>query len=501
MNIANQFRKNSADVNKRKSQLSLAKTLAEKKKKTELLAKQALKEKISREKEKEKIRLEKIRRANEIKDNKIIKTYLEKCLFDAWKGELQVVIDESELKNSHLLLNYGIDLLSTEEFVSQINLKIDVINYLISDLKAEIRENLLLSRAEGNALNVTPEKLLNESFNFDEKTIFIHLKIKDVNSNISYQIKKLEKHVYRSETSTISFAENQVSVYAELLKRLANPFERHYEKFESKYVSALSKNPNGFSDRIYALQIAKIIFSEIGLTLPSLEDLKADLTNPFYLGDSHIDGLGRYMAFFRVMGGENPYSAIANNIKEKFAIENANNILAKKYELEELSKKIQILELKKIFPNEQNKLLTKLRIINLKIKNLRKLIIKNNYSIPYNSNYFETEFLYDLRKIKNYPKGNEKINMIVDEIKALIINEGSFYNKLTKVINTASLEGLYSVSFEIEDHLNELILFQNNRRFLKTLISTESFLKLLLKCGFSYSINETRSYSKLTIKW
>jgi len=500
MNIANQFRKNSVDVNKRKSHLSLTKTLAEKKKKNELLAKQARKKKILEEKEKEKIRLEKLRSINEIKDNKIIKKFLEKSLFEAWKGEVQIIIDKREVKNSHLLLNYGIDLLSTEELVSQINLKIDDINYLISDLKENIREIFHLSLAEGNTLNFTPERLLNESFNFDQKTKFLHLKIKDFNSNTSYQIKKLE-HVYRYENPNISFAESQVSIYAELLNRLANPFERHYEKFESKYVSALSKNPNGFGDRIYALQIAKIIFSEIGLTLPSLEDLKADLTNPFYLGDSHIDGLGRYMAFFRVMGGENPFRAIANNIKEKFAIENANNILAKKYELEELSKKIQILELKKIFPNEQNKLLTKIRLINLKIKDLRKLIIKNNYSIPYNSNYFETEFLYDLRKIKTYPKGNEKTNETVDEIKALIMNGGSSYNKLIKVIKVASLEGLYSLTFKIEDHLNKLILYQNNRSFLKILISADSFLKLLLKCGFSYSIKETRSYTMLTIKW
>jgi len=87
----------------------------------------------------------------------------------------------------------------------------------------------------------------------------------------------------------------------------------------------------------------------MGITLPSINDLRSDLTNPYDLGDSDIDVIGRYMAFFRIMGGEDPYEAITENVNEKFALEDGKNFSNEIFHIKKLAKEIEILKLKGVY--------------------------------------------------------------------------------------------------------------------------------------------------------
>jgi hypothetical protein len=480
MSLAYQFRKNSLEANKRKSHKTLTNTLAEKKKTQELLAKQAI----------------------EKKENKTILTLLDKFLYEAWKGNFQIILSEKEVKLSHLLTKYGLKLLSTEKFVVKINTKIDEINELFEDAKQLFIETCTLGQVDLNKINIqkiSPEFILNESFDFYETFKFMPQKIYDFHINKLSEISRLESK-YRKLLSNLSYSQSQIVEYAEELSEVAKPFQKHFNTFQQKYMYEFHRSPNLYRHRRESFQLAKSVFESMGLLLPSLNDINANWNNDS-LGNGCVDGLGRYIAFFRIMGGDEPIKAIIENVKEGITFNGLEEISESESEIKKLGEDLDDLKYKNFYLSVSNSLDLKITNINMKISKLRELITFENPSISFNSKYFLTEFIFDLRKIKKVYRGNADLNEIVEEIKLILQTNGDSYVKLIKTIDNASSKGMYSLPLKIIEQDECLVLFHNERKLIKIPISVKSLLKIMKKCGFEYTFKDMNSHSFLRIKW
>lgn len=522
MSIAEQLRQKSKLVKSQKAKRALEKTLAEKRKKAKATADKTAKKNAILKKQREKLVAEKLKRSIELENLKFLEKTFNRYLLEAWKGNVQIIPTDIEIKNFELLSLYGLKILSTEDFVNLLNKNVAQINKLIEDFNHEYLAFMSQFRKNPKGLSLCSPKIIqDESHDFltendhISETIDLYKdelrqKIEDLNATHSKLISDSE----RSKKSIESLVNN--------LTNLADGYSDYSIEFESKYLTELRSPPpeilheypdlmkftyaERLADRRYQFHIAKKVMAGMGLTIPNQDELcnyKGSAFNDFglYKTEAGFDVLGRYLAFFRIIVGGNPYDAVINSVKEELIINIFPDGAEYRQKLREI--KWKILEegntLKKLIKFDSKELANK---IDKKITELKSLLDNGKINIPFNSFNFKSEELFDLDDLKSYRSGNVDINRRIHEIHWLLSSEGRLnIQKYIKALEHSSTAGKFSLALTCLDNDGILTFKLNNRRVFELSISIDSFIKIIAGDKLAYTLKTSSSSNLLTIKW
>ena len=519
MTIAEQLRQKSKLVKSQKAKRTLEKTLFEKRKKAKATAEKMAKEKAILKKQREKLSAEKLKRSIELENLKFLERSFNRFLLEAWNSNVQINPTEIEIKKIELLSRYGLKILSTEDFVNLLNKNITQINTLIKDFNREYLTFMSQFKKNSKGLSLcSPKKIQDESYDFliDNKHISVAVdlckhelsqKIEDLNFSHSRLISDSE----RSKKDIESLVNN--------LSSLAELYSDYSLEFQSKYLIELRSPPpeilheypdlmkltyaERLADRRYQFRIAKKVMTCMGLTIPKQDELFNSAPNAFrqYEADSGFDVLGRYLAFFRIMVGGNPYDAVINSVKEDLII----NIFPDGAEYRQKIREIewQIREetntLKKFIKFDGKDYLSK---IYKKISELKTQLDNGKIKIPFNSVNFISEELFDLDDLKSYQSGSAVINQRINEIHWLLSSVGRLnVEKFFKALEKSSATGKFTLTLSYLDIDGVLTFRLNSRRVFQLSISIDSFLKILDSDKLVCTLKTSSASNLLTVKW
>ena len=517
MNIADKLRKNSKLANSEKAKRSLAKTLAEKRKKAKLLAIKKAEEIAALEKKRAKERTEKAKQAVEAENLKIIKNYLEKFYKAAWNGESYFIASESDGDNNKLLKPYGLMLLSTEEFAESLNNSLNDINDSIGELNSHLSK--IGVRTSGLIPGCSPKDISSNEYNFLQRWAVTQKLINQIEVNISKKVDALELS-HATTSLSIRQSKNAAKFLAERLKILAESFSKDtVNAFKNNYQAVLHRPPASilenmpelkrltYAERIdnrdYQFRIARQVFSDLGLNLPSPEELQVlnrsqpSLSYPF----GEVDTVGRYIAFFRILCGGEPYSTISKVVREEIISNNSADLAIEEKRLRKIellieSEKHNLNDLNK---NTMNKEAAK---INKKIESLKNRVNETIPSTPYSHHIFKSQYMFDLDALRINQLGNNSFNLLIEEILWLLSNFGILnVGKLMNALEGASTKGLRTLQLSYEELDGKIHFQRNGKRLFELKITLENFLKMLEKDKLSYTLKAAKSSNLLTIKW
>ena len=517
MNIADKLRKNSKLANSEKAKRSLAKTLAEKRKKAKLLAIKKAEEIAALEKKRAKERTEKAKQAVEAENLKIIKNYLEKFYKAAWNGESYFIASESDGDNNKLLKPYGLMLLSTEEFAESLNNSLNDINDSIGELNSHLSK--IGIRTSGLIPGCSPKDISSNEYNFLQRWAVTQKLINQIEVNISKKIESLELS-HATTSSSIRQSKNAAKFLAERLKTLAESFSKDtISAFKNNYQTVLHRPPASilenmpelkrltYAERIdnrdYQFRIARQVFSDLGLHLPSPEELQvfngSQPSQSYPFGE--VDTVGRYIAFFRILCGGEPYSTISKVVREEIISNNSADLAIEEKRLRKIellieSEKHNLNDLNK---NTMNKEAAK---INKKIESLKNRVNETIPSTPYSHHIFKSQYMFDLDALRINQLGNNSFNLLIEEILWLLSNVGILnVGKLMNALESASTKGLRTLQLSYEELDGKIHFQKNGKRLFELKITLENFLKMLEKDKLSYTLKAAKSSNVLTIKW
>lgn len=522
MSIAEQLRQKSKLVKSQKAKRALEKTIAEKRKKAKALAEKMAKEKAILQKQREKLSAEKLKRSIELENLKFLERTFSRYMLEAWNGKVQINPTDIEIKGCGLLSQYGLKVLSTEDFVNQLNKNLSEINKLIQNFNHEYL--IFMSQFKKKSKSIllcTARDIQNESYDFLKENNNLFKTIDLCKQELRQKIDSLNaahsRLVSNSERTkkNIGSLVNHLSDLAERYSDCANEFESEYlNELHSPSPEILYENPElmkltyteRLADRRYQFRVAKRVMIGMGLTIPKQEELLNYENSSFNShspldADSEFDILGRYLAFFRIVDGGNPYDAVINSVKEEFVI----NIFPDGAEYRQQLMKIewQIREegnaLKKFIKFDAKDYLSK---IDKKIRTLKNKIDDGRLKIPFDAVSFKAEELFDLDNLKKYQGGSDAVNQYIQEIQWIISPTGrTNIDKFINALERSSSMGRFSLELAYIDNNGFLTFSLNKRRIFELSVSMQSFLKILSKDKFAYALKSSKTSNVLIIKW
>ncbi|MBT8573884.1 hypothetical protein G6701_00055 [Polynucleobacter paneuropaeus] len=518
MSIADQLKNNSKLANIKKAKRSLAKTLAEKREKAQILAAQKEKERVAIERKKQQEKAEQKKRAIESANLRTLKKYFDDFYLTAWHGSSIFVTTERDANRDQLLKPFGLKILSTEKHSEKLNGNLSVVNSLIEDINAQ----LINIGFKGNALipECSPKDICSNDYAFGDIWSIRNKLLSDLIAKSTQKIKTLEE-LRASIKNEIDYTKNATTKLALQLKKLAGSYSREDSKeFKENYELLLHNPPTSilnnipelkkltYAERIdnrdYQYHIAKEVFSRLNLKLPSLEQMqlstKSQISNKASLF-SEADGIGRYIAFFRIFCGGDPYSAILRSVKEKIHSNNAEDLI---HEENRLGKTELLLEsarqsLKEIDINNLRKIASE---ISRKITNLRKSANGALGIITFNLTSFMPQYFFDIKHLHSPSVEIAPFSQFIDEISWLISKDGMVnVKKLMRALENASTKGLRTLSLTYKESDKKLIFQRDGKKLFELAISLENFLAMIKKDKLSYTLKMSKSSNVLTIKW
>ncbi len=506
MRIADQLKLNSKLVNNQKAKATLRKTLSERRKKELAIEKQIAKKKN-----------EKLKQLAELKKEKTLRAYFDRFFDAAWQGSNYVIALESDHETYHCLQEYGLELLSTEEYVTSLNDSLDKINLQIDSINSLLSNTKVLGN--NSIAPFIPRDLLNKSYNFLKNISYLEKKIEVKKRGISDKVDllKLKKASLQSQ---ILSGENAYKKLVRQVKDLAEEYSAHGDRFKKIYWESMVAPK---AETIYSMpELRSITLSErwenrqfqflnairafkaLNLELPHPSTLGiplSSITEIFSKPDVHfeeIDALGRYMAFFRVICGGAIQKSIAEAVKEPFSSE--LSYLEKSISEIDCAIELEIKNLKNLSKIQIDKKIAK---INDKICSLKQDVFATNFNFKYVSNNFYHQFLFDLDNIKqSESKTAASFNLYVKEIQWILSRKGKLtVKKFFKTLEDASLQGLRTCTLTYRDSNNKLIFSKDGDLLFEFGISLESMLKMLGINGLSHSLKTVKSTPTLIVKW
>ncbi len=513
MRIADQLKLNSKLVNTQKAKATLKKTLAEKRKKEKALQDQIAKKKA-----------EKLRQEIELKNTQILKRYFDRFLNAAWQGNRYIEALQSDQETCHLLKKYGLELLSTEEFVDSLNKNLNKINRQIDLINSSLSNSGIFE--ENFIPRCLPKDLRNKKFDFLKNISLLEKRTTVKQNEILNRIQTLKIEKLNQERSVI----RKQSKYQQLemqLNSLAKEYSFIADRFEEMYLDSLNKARletlylmpelrdltyyERLGSRKFQFLNAVKTFNALGIDIPeppmlgihslSTSELLSEISE--LLSEDHIDlieidAIGRYIAFFKVLCGGPIKKSISEIVKEPFSID----INSFEKSMVKISNSIE---------NESRKLKSILKLqfkkkilkINEEINFLKMEINGADYSVPYCSSGFTSELVFDLNNLTHpTTKDITPFDSFAKEIKWILSPKGRLnLRKFFKKLEQTSLKGLHTCSLPYEQKNNKIIFKKDGTMLFEFSTSLESLIKMLKVNGLSHFIMKTKNNHTLKIKW